>query len=391
MGALSTELRAPAASRIPRSGIRETLEQGLRSDVCNLAAGDPVEATPSHVISAAQAAMLAGHTHYTDGRGLIELREAFAAKLIAENGFSAVDPGTEVVITAGALNALAATFLSLVAPGDRVLIPDPGFANYRAQVLLAGGVPVAMPYPAQLGHMPDVDWLRVNAATGRVLVLNTPNNPTGAVLPEAVLREIAEIAVRQDLVVVSDEVYEHFVYDQCAHTTIGSFEGMADRTITIMSASKCWAMTGWRIGFAVGPVAVMTTLASVQEHLIGCPSSIGQWATLAALNGPPAPGDQIVQALTKRRELLIEGLQDLPGITLVRPQGAFYAFPAIDESIAPGPPAKTLLEDVGVLGVPGTAFGDTSDRHVRLSFAGGEEQLRGALARIVAWAHSAAT
>jgi aminotransferase len=390
MGALSTRQRAPTASRIPRSGIRETLEQGLGSGVYDLAAGDPAEATPSHVISAAQAAMLAGHTHYTDGRGMVELRAAFAAKLLSENGFSTVDPDTEVVITAGALNALAATFLSVVAPGDRVLIPDPGFANYRAQVLLADGVPVSMPYPARLGHMPDLEWLRANAATARVLVLNTPNNPTGAILPEAVLREIAEIAVRYDLMVVADEVYECFVYDQAAHTAIGSFDGLADRTITIMSVSKCWAMTGWRIGFAAGPAAVMATLASVQEHLIGCPSSIGQWAALAALSGPPAPRDQIVRALAGRRELLIEGLQGLPGITLVRPQGAFYAFPVIDEGIAPGPPARTLLEEAGVLTVPGTAFGDTSDRHVRLSFAGDEEQLRAALARIAAWAHSAA-
>lgn len=350
----------------------------------DLAAGDPDLATPVHVVEAAHEAMLRGMTHYTHGRGLIELRRAFAEKLRVENRIPA-DPDLEIVVTAGALNALSATFLSVVDPGDRVIVPDPGFANYRAQIAIAGGVVTPLPHRHAAGFQPDLGELEQLAAGARVLVLNSPANPTGAVLTEQILSGIADIARRHDLIVVSDEAYEHLIYDGQRHVSIAALPGMAQHTITIHSMSKSWAMTGWRIGFATGPHSLIEQIAKVQEHLIGCPPAMTQWGALAALSGPSTERDLMVERYARRRELVLETLLPFPQVELVAPAGAFYAFPRLDLGREGLELASAVADGAGVITIPGTAFGSEGSAHVRISYAVSDASLGEGLDKLARW------
>ncbi|MGV8882809.1 MAG: pyridoxal phosphate-dependent aminotransferase [Rhodoglobus sp.] len=368
-------------SSIPRSGIRRVLERTYLPGTVSLAAGDPDFATPHHIVAAATAAMERGETHYTHGRGLPELREAFAAKLRGENGIVA-DPATEIVVTAGALNALASTFLATVDPGEGVIVPDPGFANYAAQVALAGGrvVPLALTDALSI----DLHELERLASTARVLVINTPGNPTGVTLSRAVLEGVSEIAIRHDLLVIADEAYEHLVYDE-PHVSIASLPGMAERTISIHSMSKSWSMTGWRIGFATGPADVMDEIAKAQEHLIGCPPAMTQWGAVAALTGSTEERDVMVERYRTRRALVIDSLQGLPGLHLVTPTGAFYAFPRFEIGVEGYELADIVADGAGVITIPGVAFGDGGSRHLRISYALPEERLTEGLDKLAGW------
>jgi len=381
--------RVPDASRrlveIPRSGIRRVLERVGASGTVNLAAGDPDFGTPAHIVEAGIAALRAGETHYTHGRGLMELRTAFAKKLAIENALEGVDPETEIVVTAGALNALAAVFLSVVDPGDRVIVPDPGFANYRAQIALAGGEAVGLPLRADERFAPDLHELERLAPTAKVIVVNSPGNPTGGVLDRATLEGIARIATRHELLVIADEAYEHLLYDSREHVSIASLPDMRDRTVTLHSMSKSWAMTGWRIGFATGPAALMDEIAKAQEHIIGCPPAMNQWAAVAALTGPTDMRDRMVERYAQRRDLVLERLSDVPGIDLARPDGAFYAFPSLDIGVQGIALAEAIAEGCGVITIPGSAFGQTGGRHVRISYAVPEATLVEGLDRLSAW------
>ena len=366
---------------IPRSGIRRVLERGSRPGVVSLAAGDPDFATPHHIVSAAAAAMERGETHYTHGRGLIELREAFAAKLRIENDLT-VDPATEIVVTAGALNALASTFLATVDPGQGVIVPDPGFANYSAQVALAGGqvVPLALTTDLTI----DVAELERLAPSARLLVINTPGNPTGITLNRTVLESVADIARRHDLLVIADEAYEHLVYDE-AHVSIASLPGMAERTISIHSMSKSWSMTGWRIGFATGPAHLVEEITKAQEHLIGCPPAMTQWGAVAALTGSTEERDAMVDRYRSRRALVMDALDGLPGLELVIPTGAFYAFPRFEIGLSGYELADAVVDGAGVIMIPGIAFGDGGAHHLRLSYALPEDRLSEGLNKLAAW------
>lgn len=366
---------------IPRSGIRRVLERGSRPGVVSLAAGDPDFATPHHIVAAATAAMERGETHYTHGRGLIELREAFAAKLSVENGVVA-DPATQIVVTAGALNALASTFLATVDPGDGVIVPDPGFANYAAQVALAGGrvVPLALTDALSI----DLAELERLAPTARVLVINTPGNPTGVLLDRTVLEGVADIARRHDLLVISDEAYEHLVYDG-PHVSIASLPGMMERTISIHSMSKSWSMTGWRIGFATGPADLIDEITKAQEHLIGCPPAMTQWGAVAALTGSTEERDAMVDRYRSRRSLVIDALEGLPGLHLVTPTGAFYAFPRFEIGLDGYELADVVADGAGVVAIPGIAFGDGGSRHLRISYALPEDRLTEGLGKLAHW------
>lgn len=373
--------------RIPRSGIRRILDRTASGNLVSLAAGDPDFATPGHIIGAATAALAQGATHYTNGRGLIELRTAWAEKLAAENELAAVDPETQIVVTAGALNALSASLLSVVNAGDNVLVPDPGFANYQAQVLLAGGNPMPVAHPHSHGFAPDLTQLDSLAADASALIVNTPGNPTGTVLSEDQLRAIADIAIRHDLIVIADEAYEHLVYGEGRHISIASLPGMADRTLSIHSLSKSWAMTGWRVGFVAGPADLVDLIAKAQEHLIGCPPAMTQWGAVEALSGPLTARTEMVRRYARRREMVLEALADLPDVDLVTPEGAFYAFPRFDIGVTGVELAERIADEAGVLAVPGIAFGDEGAAHLRLSYACDEAVLEQGLDRLVRWQH----
>lgn len=378
------------ASTIPRSGIRAVLERGGAPGVVSLAAGDPDYDTPEFIIEAATAAMRKGQTHYTHGRGLPELREAFADKLRTENGIDA-DPGTDIVVTAGALNALAATFLSAVDDGDRVLVPDPGFANYQAQVRLAGGVPVGLAHRHDDGFLPDLDELRRLAPSAKVLVVNTPGNPTGAVIDRERLTAVATIAREHDLLVIADEAYEHLVYAGSEHVSIAAMPEMSERTLTISSLSKSWAMTGWRVGFVSGPAAIIEVIARVQEHLIGCPPAMTQWGGVAALSGPTDARTAMIERYAARRRLVVDAIGNAPGIDLVPPAGAFYAFPRFDVGLTGNALAEAVVDEARLVTIPGIAFGGNGAAHLRISYATPESELHEGLERLKAWCASRAT
>ena len=354
------------------------LEQARSGGTIDLAAGDPSFPTPPHIASAAAEAAALGATHYTHGRGDIDLRAAIARKLETVNGISA-EPESEIVVTAGALNALAAAFFALVGPGDEVLVPDPGFANYQAQVSLAGGA--AVPVPLADDWSVDVDAVaqRLGPRT-RVLVLNSPANPTGAVTDRTRLEALASILADTDITVVSDEAYERLVYAPARHVSVASLPALSARTVSIFSFSKTYAMTGWRLGYLVAPREIADGVTKVQEHLIGCASSISQAAGLAALRGPVDPIVAMVGEYERRRGEVVTAFAGLPSVDLVEPAGAFYAFARVPSST--GDAAVEIASATGVLTVPGEAFGARGHGHIRVSYAGPPAALSEGLHRL---------
>lgn len=369
---------SPRIALLPRSGIRAVLEAARPGETIDLAAGDPSFPTPPHIVAAAAEAAARGATHYTHGRGDLELRAAIARKLETENGIVA-EPESEIVVTAGALNALAAALIALVGPGDEVLVPDPGFANYQAQVALAGGIAVPVP----LADDWSVDVGAVEQRLGprtRVLVVNSPSNPTGAVTGRPRLEDLARILADRPVTVISDEAYERLVYAPARHVSVASLPALSGRTVSIFSFSKTYAMTGWRLGYLVAPREIADGVTKVQEHLIGCASSISQAAGLAALRGPVDPIGAMVCEYERRRSEVMTAFADVPTVELVEPAGAFYAFVRVPSSA--GDAAVEIASATAVLTVPGEAFGARGRGHIRVSYAGSPAALSEGLHRV---------
>ena len=372
------------ADMVPWSGVRKMFNYARKySDVINLSLGEPDFDTPQHIIKTAIEAMKKGYTHYTPNAGLIEFREAVAEKLRKENGID-VDPETEVIATVGAMGALSLAMLTIVNPGDEVLIPNPGFASYEAQVILAEGKPVSYSLNEDEGfdiNAEEIAGLITNKT--RAILVNTPSNPTGSVLSEKSLRKIAEIAIENDLLVISDEAYEAITYDNFRHVSIASLPDMKDRTISIFSFSKTYAMTGWRIGFAAANEEIIRQMTKLQEHLAAHPSSISQMAAIAALRGPKDHIKKMVKEYSERRELIMEELAEIPEIKCFRPQGAFYVFPNIKAfKMSSEDFAMHILEKARVIIVPGTAFGNNGEGYVRISYAASKEEISRAMTRM---------
>jgi len=369
---------------VPWSGVRKMFNYARKySDVINLSLGEPDFDTPQHIIKAAIEAMKKGYTHYTPNAGLIEFREAVAEKLRKENGID-VDPETEVIATVGAMGALSLAMLTIVNPGDEVLIPNPGFASYEAQVILAEGKPVSYSLNEDEGfdiNAEEIAGLITNKT--RAILVNTPSNPTGSVLSEKSLKKIAEVAIENDLLVISDEAYEAITYDNFRHVSIASLPDMKDRTISIFSFSKTYAMTGWRIGFAAANEEIIRQMTKLQEHLAAHPSSISQMAAIAALRGPKDHIKKMVKEYSERRELIMEELAEIPEIKCFRPQGAFYVFPNIKAfKMSSEDFAMHILEKARVIIVPGTAFGNNGEGYVRISYAASKEEISRAMTRM---------
>lgn len=352
-------------------------------DAVNLSVGEPDFDTPKHVIEAAIKAMRKAYTHYTPNAGLKEFREAAAEKVKIKNGIDA-DPETEVMATVGAMGGLSLAILTIVDPGDEVLIPDPGFPSYKAQVILAGGRPVSYTLREENGFLIDVEEVKkLITEKTKAIILNTPSNPTGSVLSEKLLRAISEIAIEKDLIVISDEAYEAIVYDGLRHVSIASLPDMKERTISIFTLSKTYAMTGWRIGYAIASKNIISQMTKLQEHISAHPSSISQMAAVAALKGRDDCVKQMVAEYNKRRELLLKGLSEIPGFKCAKPQGAFYVFPSIrDFNMSSEEFAMQMLEKARVVVVPGTAFGEHGEGYIRISYATSKEMLADALSRI---------
>lgn len=371
-------------SSLPASPIRAMMAKAARyPDAVRLEMGEPDFTTPEPYIEAAFGAARKGATHYTPTTGIPALRRAIAERLRADYGIER-DPDREVMVTVGAVGALAAACLAVVQPGDEVLVPDPGWPVYRSQVALAGGVVVPVPLREENGfHMraEDVE-ARITPRT-RALIVNSPHNPTGAVLTEEELRAIAGVAHRHGLVVISDEVYEKLLYDGRRHFPLAAIPEIGPQLITISAVSKTYAMTGWRLGYACAAPELISAMARIQECLASCPPSVSQQAALAALAGDQAPVEAMRSEYDRRRRFLVEGLNRLPGVTCTTPEGAFYVFPSVRALGRPSAAvAEELLEREQVVTVPGSGFGEAGEGYLRLSYATSLEVLAEALRRL---------
>ncbi|WP_410674177.1 pyridoxal phosphate-dependent aminotransferase [Amycolatopsis sp. cmx-4-68] len=348
----------------------------------DLSRGEPDFVTPGEVTEAAVAALRAGRTHYSPSRGLPALREAIAAKLSADNGI-VVGAADGVLVTPSAKLALYAALTSLLDPGDEVVIPSPGWVSYAAMVSLAGAAPVpALLDPATGFRITEgVIEAAVTPAT-RVLLLNSPNNPTGRMTDAAELDAVLTVARRHDLVIISDEIYEHIRYDDRPHLSPAAY--FLENTLTVNGFSKSHAMTGWRLGYLAGPADLVSAALKVQEHSVSCAATFTQIAGTTALEDSRPAVEEMLSAYTARRALLVEGLNSLPGVTCARPEGSFYAFPDISGTGVPDGSdfAEWMLDDAGVVMTPGPAFGAGGHAHVRLSFAASENELTQALERM---------
>ena len=381
MPQLSAAIRALKASSTVAFNAKALELKRAGIDVIAMTAGEPDFQPPAHVLAAAHEAIDRGMTKYTASEGTRELREAIVAKHARENGLTyGVD---QVVVSTGGKQSLYNAFMAILDPGDEVVIPAPYWVSYPAQVQIAGGVTVPVPCRPEDGFVPDPAAIAA-AITPRTkaIVLTSPSNPTGAVVPEAVLRAIADLAERHDLWLISDELYEHLIYE-------GSFTPVAqwypERTILVHGASKGYALTGWRIGWACAPVAVAKAMNTLQGQVTSNANAIAQYATQVALNEVEATA--AFQAMTRaayreRRDVLVAGLNDL-GLPTPMPHGAFYAMTDVrsidpDETVA----ATVLLEKARVAVVPGTDF--LAPGFVRLSYACSIDQVRAALERIAA-------
>jgi aminotransferase len=359
------------------------IARGL-TDVIALGRGDPDFHTPQHIVDAAKAALDANHHHYTGPAGILPLREAITANLTDRYG---LDYGTdEIMVTAGAQEAIMLTMLGLCAPGDEVLITSPRFTTYDTAVGLCGGTPIPVPTFEKDDFALDVAEIekRITPRT-RMFVLVSPNNPTGAVTPPEVIRAIADLAIRHDLLVVSDEIYGRMIYEPNEHLSIATLPGMRERTVTINGFSKTYSMTGWRVGYMAGPADMMEMLTEPRHTLSINASSISQYAALAALTGPQEPIDAMMEAYAERRAWLMPAL-DEAGFTYGHPGGAFYIYTNVSSSGLPAPEfCVRLLEETGVMVFPGTMFGDESTDYIRISYLQPLPMIQEAMERITSF------
>lgn len=370
---------------IGSSGIRKAFDLASRSkieDLISLGLGEPDLDTPPHVKEAAKQAIDEGFNRYTANAGIVELREAVAEKLSRENGV-AYDPLSEIIITVGAINAIHLAILSIINPEDEVLLPDPFFVAFEPCVIMAGGRAVHVPLREEHGFRLQVsDLERHVTPRSKLLIVNTPHNPTGAVLSRPELEEIAGFARRHNLMVLSDEVYEKLIYDQ-AHTSIASLQGMRERTVTIHSFSKAWCMCGWRIGFAAAPARIVDQMVKLQQFNSVHAPSYAQRAALAALRGPRDFIDEMRAEFTRRRRLVVDGINAIEGLSCVEPGGTFYCFVNVKGlGLSSEEAARVFLTDGRVVVVPGSALGRFGEGYVRLSFTVPEDRLRTAIERI---------
>ncbi|WP_297463249.1 pyridoxal phosphate-dependent aminotransferase [Thermococcus sp.] len=359
------------------------LAAGMK-DVISLGIGEPDFDTPEHIKEYAKEALDKGYTHYGPNAGLPMLRKAIARKLKKQNGIEA-DPKSEIMVLVGANQAFLMGLATFLKDGEEVLIPSPMFVSYAPAVILAGGKAVEVPTYEENEFRLSVDDLEKNVTDKtRALIINTPNNPTGAVLTRKDLEEIEDFAVEHDLIVLSDEVYEHFVYDGVKNHSIASLDGMFKRTITINGFSKTFAMTGWRLGFVAAPSWIIEKMTRFQMYNATCPVTFVQYAAAKALEDERSwkAVEEMRKEYDRRRNLVWKRLNEM-GLPTVKPKGAFYIFPRIkDTGLTDKEFSEMMLKEAKVAVVPGSAFGKAGEGYIRISYATAYEKLEEAMDRM---------
>jgi aminotransferase len=349
----------------------------------NLGIGEPDFSPPGEALEAGCRAAREGKTHYEPTNGVGELREALAEKVYRDWGVS-YDPNCEVLVTVGGTEAISVALTALSDPGSQVLLPNPGFVVYEPGVLLTGGIPVGIPLLEDNGFRPDIrDVMSLVTDKSRMIMLNFPNNPTGAVLSVDEAAALAKVAVERDMIVISDEVYEKVVYDDVGYCSMATFPGMRERTLVVNSFSKTYAMTGLRVGFVCGPKELISWLWLVHQYTVACVDSLAQYVALAALKGSQNCVGEMVREFDRRRRLVYKRLNEIDGFRCLLPKGAFYAFPNIKAfGLSSEQFAEFLLREAQVMTVPGSYFGSLGEGYIRFSYAAAYEQLEEALDRI---------
>jgi aspartate aminotransferase len=378
------------ASRMERIGTETAFEAAARAraleatgrEVIHLEIGEPDFDTPRNVSEAAAQALLdEGETHYTAATGIAPLREAIVADVRRWKGIETTPE--QVVVTPGAKPIMFYAMLALIEEGDEVVYPNPGFPIYESMARCVGGTPVAAPLREENDFRMDVDEVAsLITPRTKLLVFNTPHNPTGAILTDADIRRLAELAVEHDLVVLADEIYGRLQYSG-EPLSIATLPGMAERTITLDGFSKTFAMTGWRLGYGVVPDWLVPSFSRLVINSVSCTNAFAQAGAVEALTGPQDGADAMRAEFIARRELMVEGLNAIPGVTCVMPHGAFYTFPNVSSfGRTSAEVADHLLYDAGICVLAGTAFGRHGEGHLRFSYANSRENLALALDRV---------
>lgn len=352
-------------------------------DVIDFTLGDPDVATPQAVKDAGCAAIQQGKTRYSQNAGLLELRQSIANYYERTEGFT-YNPQDEIIVTVGAMEGLYLSLLSLLNPGDEVIILAPYYVNYVQMVSLCHGVPVVV-------DNPDVGELRfrvedVEAAITprtKAIIINTPSNPSGRIISQSTIKALAYLAKKHDLVVISDEVYKCLMYDGATFRSIVAIDGMRERTVLVNSLSKEFCMTGWRVGYVLAPQELITTMTKLQENICACAPLPSQYAAIEALSGRENYSANMVSTFTKRRNVLVEGIQGISGLQCTPPEATFYLMVDISATgLRSEEFAIALLQSQHVAVVPGIAYGKSCDHYVRMAFTIEEDKIREGVSRI---------
>ncbi|MBU8848953.1 MAG: pyridoxal phosphate-dependent aminotransferase [Desulfobacterales bacterium] len=370
---------AERMEQVPFSKIRKVFEEVLRREqkgekIIHLEVGRPDFDTPDHIKEACKDALDRGQVHYTSNYGLPELRKAVAKKLQVENNIK-YDPETQLIITSGVTEAIFMGMMALLNPGDEVLVLTPCFPAYNTAIRIAGAKPIEVPLNEADGFKPDVIKMQsLITPRTRMLIVNTPCNPTGAVYDRSVLEALAKMAIQNDLLVMSDEIYEKMVYNGAEHISMASLPGMASRTLTLNGFSKNYSMTGWRIGYVAAPSNLIGAMLRIRQYVTVCPTSFAQWGAVAALTESQACLQEMVAQFSRRRELVYEKLSSMKNIHVCEPRGAFYVLPNVSKlALGPTALAHYLLDEAKIAVVP------WGEAHIRISYANSYENLQKAM------------
>jgi aminotransferase len=382
MDTLRREVLSQRVRQVKPSGIRKFFDIiNTMPDVISLGVGEPDFVTPGHIRQAGIRSIELGHTRYTSNYGMLELREELSAMLHRRYGLT-YDPKSELLVTVGVSEGVDLAMRTIIDPGDEVISPDPGYVAYEADVIFAGGVPVTVPTYAKYEFAVRASEI-ASAITPRtkMILIGNPNNPTGAVIPQAELEGIAKLAIEHDLIVAIDEVYSRLVYDH-EHRSIASLPGMRERTILLDGFSKAYAMTGWRIGYVAAPAPILEAMLKIHQYAIMCAGTAPQEAALEALRHGEDDILMMHEAYARRRRMFVDGLNRI-GLPCCEPRGAFYAFPYIgDLGLTDEEFAEKLLFEEHVAVVPGSAFGSAGAGYVRCAYCAAFDQLEEALVRM---------
>jgi len=376
------------AQRIPYSQIRVVFDKGRELEhqgrsIIHLEIGRPDFNTPDHIVEAAIQALKEGKHHYCPNAGIPELRQAIVEKVEEEYGLK-YSSNSEVIVTNGVAEGVYLAVNALLNPGDQILIPDPGWLNYQMVALTNYVEPLGYPLYEKNNFQPDPLDIeqRITPRTKMILLLS-PSNPIGSVIEPKTLERVASLAEKFDLVVLSDEIYGKIVYSPAKHISIATLPGMRDRTLILDGFSKFYSMTGWRIGYVLGPEKFVNPMLRYHQYMITSVNTFAQWGAMTALTSDQGPSYKMLEEFRKRRDYIYEAVRQIPGFKCAKPEGAFYIFPNIEETRLDGfQMSSLLLEKAGVATVAGECFGKHGAGHIRLSYSNSLDKLRKAVANI---------